>query len=1163
MENESLLNISNILTPHKPLGQDLPNLQFMWPLGAQPLNILDTSIQQKRQPSSSQDLSWPFAKSPFFAARSAPTIQRKHNAQQVDLSPLNSQPKREYDDIDISPQTPQSIDDLEYSEAANENLADDQASFDDNEVSVDAANFPEEIDVNQSPPPSEIANPQQAIELSSSIPTPRISPQVQSDSISLSKTSVNSNVFPINEDSSTNHDISTNLDVDEDLGPQDNPIDLPADPNVSVDSPIDLNFKIDQNPSSTFSASPLIESYPEPSIQESTISTTPAPLVSSSSAQSEVVPDGYQQIENLVENDIPNTSEPVVIDKDSSSNQIQRQSEITDPVNIANTSDISTSSIALTTSTSQLELTSVSAASEAELEPERIDEVQPSVVATPSPSAQSPVLNENTSEDNNSPDLVSSVDSDSSVINASPSSETSSNSIFQDTTSTAHQESNTAISDPQSLTLPISTDVSAVIAASPIAPPQSPQVDRTSPPPQIISQDTEDIEIDRRSDSNNDIIISESSLGSSIISPQFEPEIQTSSDTNNNSQSLFSTNELPLAEPSQTNSLPVLDQTLNATLNSEAEPSEVKSTAEKSTGSDVRSSLFAEGIGQRFELNDTSDFIDSPSSSITDLFTPDRAINQSTQPPAVLENIDISIGQSAPSINRSLVDETPAPTVHPTQLSPDAEEFDPLGQASKELNTTDVDLSNRNQPQQLRSRSTETDFGVPERDLDISSPTIDIQPSPLSIASSPRELLEPVSESSEASFIAPSIDTSSSTINSGINQTIADFPIATDHLESTNSHPSSIQDENVAKLNGDINNITKTGLVNNPLQRRIEPTEESTSIAPPLVDLINRFSDPALPINQDPVNAEEADRTNQLPEINHETLDLADVLGTETQQLDDFELPTLTTNVSDNSDSLPITAGMPQVLQKLSILDPQLTEPRLSGQSINTPLNITAPLLSKSPGASARIQRSTSITTDRIDLDPESYSPVLQRFSAEDYSGDRFDDPSNSSDVTSSWGSISDLLNSTHIDGDPNSVTSANSPGQPIIQPKPIRQSTPIWNEERPSPELLDADQSFANLRPYDSLPQSTSSVQDPAPISFNPTSYIAKLNGESQPVSDQNSIMVLSEQTSSETNTDAKQNDNHAGLEQLAQITYRLIQQKLAIERERAGGYYSGRLPW
>jgi hypothetical protein len=1169
MENKSLLNKSNILTPHKPLGQDLPSLQFMWPLGAQPLNILDTSIQQKRQQSSSQDLSWPFAKSPFFSARSAPSIQR--NVLQDDFSSLNTQLKREYSDINISPQTPQSINELEYSENTSENLVDDQPSFDDNQAFVDAANFSGEIDVNQSTRSREIANPQQSIELESSIPTPRISPQVQPEEISLSKASDDSIIFPINEVSSANHNASTNLDLDEDLGLQDNPIDLPTDPTVSVDSPIDLNLKIDQNPSSALSTSPPVESYPEPSIQESTISTTPAPLISSSSAQSEVVPDGYKQIENQVVNDI---SESLGVDVvlDSTSNQIHRQSEIQAPIDIANTSVISTSSIAPTTAPSQLDLTSVSTDSQEEIEPERIVDIQPSAV-----------------------------DSNSFVINTSPSSEVYSNPISQETPSLAHQESDTAISDPPSLISPIPSEMSAIIAASPIAPPQSPQVDRTSSPPQTSSQDTEEIGIDRLNDSNNDTIISESSLdlniispqfepeivpnstvdvqpsfdnvtilpesslSSSIISPQFEPEIQTSADTNNNSQLSFNTDESSLAEPSQTNTLPDLSQALNATSNSESEISEVQLTAEKPTGIDVKSSLFTKEVGQEFEFNDTGNFIDNPfenPSSNTNLVTPARAVvNQSNQSPSNSGNIDISTKQLAPSINRSLVDKTSAPPVYPIQLSPDVEEFDPFGQAPKESNATDVDLSLQSQPQQLRSA--ETDFGVPGQDLDTSSPTIDIQPSSLSRATSPGELPEPVLESSETSFIAPSIDTSSSTINSDINQSVADLPLVTDHIESTDSHPSSIQDGNIAELNSDVNNITETGLVNNPVQRRIESTAESTSIDPPLIDSINRFSDPAPPIDQEPVNAEDADRTNQLPEINHETLDSADVLETETQQSDDFELPTAITNISDNSDSLAITTAMPQVLQKLSILDPQLTQPRHSGQSTNTPLNFTPPLLSSSPAASTRIQRSTSTTTDRMDISPGSYSPVLQRFSAEDYSSDRFDDQTNSSDMTSSWGSVSDLLSSPHIDGNPNSFTSASSSGQPIIQPKPIRRLTPNWNEERPSPELLNADQAFANLRPYDSLPQSTSRIQDAESISSNPTPYIAKLNGESQLVSGPNSIMEASEQTHSASNTKANQNDSLAGLEQLAQVTYRLIQQKIAIERERSGGYYSGRLPW
>jgi hypothetical protein len=186
MEGEALLNRGDILTPHKPLGQELPSLQFMWPLGAQPLNILDRSIQRKRQTSSSQDLSWPFAKSPFFSARSTPAIQRRSNASPIDLISLNLQLKREHSNVDISPQMLQLIDELDYSaysETANNNISNNQPYFDEDEASVEASEFSVERDINQSSRPNEMDNSQQSIELSKPIPNPRISPQAQSNSI--------------------------------------------------------------------------------------------------------------------------------------------------------------------------------------------------------------------------------------------------------------------------------------------------------------------------------------------------------------------------------------------------------------------------------------------------------------------------------------------------------------------------------------------------------------------------------------------------------------------------------------------------------------------------------------------------------------------------------------------------------------------------------------------------------------------------------------------------------------------------------------------------------------------------------------------------------------------------------------------------------------------
>jgi hypothetical protein len=194
-----------------------------------------------------------------------------------------------------------------------------------------------------------------------------------------------------------------------------------------------------------------------------------------------------------------------------------------------------------------------------------------------------------------------------------------------------------------------------------------------------------------------------------------------------------------------------------------------------------------------------------------------------------------------------------------------------------------------------------------------------------------------------------------------------------------------------------------------------------------------------------------------------------------------------------------------------------------------------------------------------------SYSPVLQRFSTEESTTDRFDNRSDSPEMTSSWGNISDLLNSTNIDNTSTSFGVASSPGLPTMQAKSIEKPIPIFNEDRSFSAPTQTEQPFVDLRPYDSLPQpiDNTSAQVTDFISSNPTAYIAKLNSESQPVSNQDSIIKASDQTDSKTNTDAHPKDNKAGLEELAQITYRLIRQKIAIERERAGGYYSGRLPW
>jgi hypothetical protein len=1174
MENKHLFNRSKILPPHKPLGQELPSLQFMWPLGAQPLNILDTSIQQKRQQSSSQDWSRPFAKSPFFSTRSAPTIQRRRNASQVDLSPLNSQLKREYSNIDISPQIPQSIDELEYPETANDN----QASFDDSEVTVDAADLPEEIDVNQLPRLSEIDNPQQAIELSNSIPTPGISPQVQPDSISLSKTSGNSNIFPINADSSANHDTSTNLDVDEDLEPQDNPIDLSTDPTVSVDSPIDLNLKIDQNPSSSFSASPPIESYPDRSIQESTISTTPVPLISSSSAQSEVVTDGYKQIENSVVNDIPELL-GVNVGLDSTSNEIHRQSEIQAPIDITNTLDISISSVAPTTVPSQLELIPVSSDSEAEFEPERIAEVQPSVVATPSRLEQGSVLNENTSGENNRPDLISSVDSDSSVINASPSSEASSNSIFQNTTSTDHQEPDVAISDPQNLTSLISTDMSAVIAASPIDYLKLSQTDRTilSSQADVVAPSNE--LIDPQGNDDDITTVAESSLASSIISPLLESDIETTVDD----QPSLNLDLSSPVEPLQANDISNPSQTFSLTSNSEAEPSEVESPMGNPINSNTSSSILT-GTDQGFDLNHATGLMNiSPidSNSSADLVVPDRDILRSDQLLSKPENIvqynasNISVQQAPSAIDRSLIDVSSTESLNKyqsmdqpssIQLSPESENINSPDQELYESNRIEIDSSFPDPPQSVMlSQIAPEDQG---QNLDGLPSMIATQSSPLSIAKFSGELLEQVSESSGTSPSNTSIDINLSAINPGTNQSSVDLLDTTDLIEaseSINAVPSQTQEGNIAELNHDATNRTETGSINDLLQRRIEPITESTPIESTLSDSINRFDNPAPPINLGPVSSEAGNYTKQSPEINQEISTSEKTIIGDDRQWDDVESPPSETDSIDSSDALSISTAMPRVLQRLSILDPQLTQPRSSSQAVNYIPRINPPLSTLLPAVSSTVQPRLSNDTKLTNMSSTSYSPVLQRFSTEESTTDRFDNRSDSPEMTSSWGNISDLLNSTNIDNTSTSFGVASSPGLPTMQAKSIEKPIPIFNEDRSFSAPTQTEQPFVDLRPYDSLPQpiDNTSAQVTDFISSNPTAYIAKLNSESQPVSNQDSIIKASDQTDSKTNTDAHPKDNKAGLEELAQITYRLIRQKIAIERERAGGYYSGRLPW
>jgi hypothetical protein len=1179
MEGKALLNRGNILTPHKPLGQELPSLQFMWPLGAQPLNILDISIQRKRQSSSSQDLSLPFAKSPFFSARSKPAIQRRRNTSQVDLSSSPTvQLKRDDSDVDIYPPIPQLINELEpsvYSETENNNLSSNQLFLDENEASVEAPESSVDRDLNQSSRLNEMDNPQQTIELTKPIPAPEISFQTQPDSINLSKLSDDLIVSTVNEEFPENHNVSTNLDIGGNLESQDYPIDLPTDPTVTLTSPINLNLKADRNPASVFFDSPPIESSLESSIQKSTISTPPG---LSLSVQDEVVSDEFQPTKKIGGNGVASTSKLVEINTyPNLQRNVDSQPEIAAPTDVANSSEISPSLISPISEASHLDLTSIGFESQSEVQSDFATNIQLSSADFSSLSSQDNVSVENTATENNISDISTPFDSDLPVINTSLSNKNLSDFPSQETALIADSSS----SYSQDLTSSVSADMSAVIVKFPIDSPKSPQADTAilSSQADVVARSNE--LIDPRGNDDAITTIAEPSLASSIISPLLESGIETIFDD----QESLNLDPLSPTEPPQMNDLSNLNQTFGITSNSEAEPSEVELPRIDSINRDTSSSILAK-TEQRFDLNDTrrlTDILPVNSDSSVDFVEPDRDIPPSDQQQSRHEKTaqpnvnNISIQQAPLAINRSLSNVFLTENLNEyqsmdqfssIQLSPESENINSPEQELNEFNRIEIDSSFPDPPQRVMPSQITPEAqgqnwdGVPS--------TIATQSSPLSIAKSSGELLEQVSESSETSSSDTSIEINSSAINPDINQSSVDLLATTDFIEaseSINAVPSQTQEENIAELNHDATNRTETGSINDPLQRRIEPITESTPIESTLSDSINRFDDPAPPINLGPVSSETGNYMKKSPEINQEIPISEEILIGDDRQWDDVESPPSVTDSIDISDALSISTAMPRVLQRLSILDPQLTQPRSSSQAVNYISSTNPPLSTSLSGVSSTIQQRLSNDTGPVTMSSTSYSPVLQRFSTEESTTDRFDDRSDSPEMTSSWGSISDLLNSTNIDNTPTSFGAGGSPGQePLtMQAKSIEKAIPIFNNDRSFSEPTQTEQPFVDLRPYDSLSQSidTTSPQVTDSMSSNPTAYIAKLNSEPQPVPNQESIIESSDRTESETNTDAHPKDNQAGLEELAQITYRLIRQKIAIERERSGGNYSGRLPW
>ncbi|HAJ59830.1 MAG TPA: hypothetical protein DCP31_11620, partial [Cyanobacteria bacterium UBA8543] len=151
--------------------------------------------------------------------------------------------------------------------------------------------------------------------------------------------------------------------------------------------------------------------------------------------------------------------------------------------------------------------------------------------------------------------------------------------------------------------------------------------------------------------------------------------------------------------------------------------------------------------------------------------------------------------------------------------------------------------------------------------------------------------------------------------------------------------------------------------------------------------------------------------------------------------------------------------------------------------------------------------------------------------------------------MPSSWSSIADLLGESNTDS-----TSAWG-GETPIQKKSVSSGEENFL-------ALTQLSSFGTIQKY-SNPADTNSVSSLQNLALNGTSVPSK---EQESVSEVASVDNPSKEQDSkekDSKTEDLQGENSNNLEILAREIYGLIRQRLTIEQERQGGYYSSRLPW
>lgn len=308
-------------------------------------------------------------------------------------------------------------------------------------------------------------------------------------------------------------------------------------------------------------------------------------------------------------------------------------------------------------------------------------------------------------------------------------------------------------------------------------------------------------------------------------------------------------------------------------------------------------------------------------------------------------------------------------------------------------------------------------------------------------------------------------------------------------------------------------NDTQSATIDAPIQRDLVEMSDAS-----LID--TRSTVPDASIQRVPIeNAPQSTLPDKVEASNAIALPINDSLSLPTQSLNnDSE------SINDQFAALP---ELPIAIQPLSVLEPLTQLKPLQSRPISNPSSPTQPV--DRPSAIALPEIQTAWNDQRISM---KESPAAT--------------PSSQPAVPGEWSSIADLFQSA----EPRSLANESEPIAAWSDIAELFQSSP---EAQSAPELQRAELSsvepimngYAELNLY----PSTDAI---APIqrSPQPTAETAAPDVQSFGDEDNHEYAPFSQNSASPEQ-----------LEQLAHEVYRLVRHRLALERERRGQYYSGRL--